>query len=124
MVIPGSRSSSLDTTPHPDVEPCRPFESIVLRVQPVGEGWCAVEELRRVLDVRLPVPQLQRDDRRRFPFEILAKPGDALLTPAAAAALQARTLQRVSLYRIVTYGNRAIPVQRLRLSASRASRGL
>jgi class 3 adenylate cyclase len=48
--------------------------------------------------------------------EDLAKPGEALLTPAAAASLDARTLKRVSLYRIVTYGQRAIPVQKLRLT--------
>jgi class 3 adenylate cyclase len=47
--------------------------------------------------------------------EDLAKPGEALLTPAAAAALDARTLKRVTLHKIVTYGERAIPVQRLRL---------
>jgi class 3 adenylate cyclase len=55
--------------------------------------------------------------------EDLAKPGQALLTPAAAAALDARTLRRVSLHRIVTYGQRAIPVQRLRLGRPAGSRG-
>ena len=47
--------------------------------------------------------------------EDLAKPGEALLTPSAAAALDRRTLKRVTLHRIVTYARRAIPVQRLRL---------
>lgn len=48
--------------------------------------------------------------------EDLAKPGEALLTPAAAAALDPRTLRRVVPYKIVTFGSSAIPVQRLRLS--------
>jgi class 3 adenylate cyclase len=47
--------------------------------------------------------------------EDLARPGEALLTPAAAAALDARTLTRVSLYRTVTFDNHAIAIQRLRL---------
>lgn len=46
--------------------------------------------------------------------EDLAKPGEALLTPAAAAALDARTLRRLVPYKVVTFGERAIPVQRLR----------
>lgn len=54
--------------------------------------------------------------------EDLAKPGEALLTPAAAAALDARSLRRLSLYRVVTYGQRAIPVQRLRLSMAGKAR--
>src|SRR5262245_590444 len=49
--------------------------------------------------------------------EDLAKPGEALLTPAAAASLDSRTRKRVSLYRIVTYGKRAISVLQLRLPA-------
>jgi adenylate cyclase len=47
--------------------------------------------------------------------EDLARPGEALLTPAAAAALCAATLRRVVPYRIVTFGRRAIPVNRLKL---------
>jgi class 3 adenylate cyclase len=54
--------------------------------------------------------------------EDLAKPGEALLTPAAAASLDARTLKRVTLHKIVTYGDRAIPVQRLRLATTRRPR--
>lgn len=47
--------------------------------------------------------------------EDLAKPGEALLTPAAAAALDARTLRRIVPYKVVTFGRNAIPVQRLKL---------
>lgn len=46
--------------------------------------------------------------------EDLARPGDVLLTPAAAAALDERTLKRVVPHKLVTFGRRAIPVQRLR----------
>lgn len=47
--------------------------------------------------------------------EDLAKPGEALLTPAAAAALDRRTLRRVRPYRVVTFKKMAIPIQQLRL---------
>lgn len=47
--------------------------------------------------------------------EDLAKPGEALLTPAAAAALDAATLRRVAPYKVVTFGKSAIPVQQLKL---------
>jgi class 3 adenylate cyclase len=47
--------------------------------------------------------------------EDLAEPGEALLTPAAAAALPAAMLARVVPYRIVTFGRQAIPVQQLKL---------
>lgn len=47
--------------------------------------------------------------------EELARPGQALLTPAAAAALDARTLARVVPFKVVTFGKRALPVHRLKL---------
>jgi class 3 adenylate cyclase len=47
--------------------------------------------------------------------EDLAKPGEALLTPAAAATLDARMLRRVVAYRIVTFARHAVPIQRLKL---------
>ncbi len=50
--------------------------------------------------------------------EDLAEPGEALLTPAAAATLAPEMLQRVVPYRIVTFGRQAIPVQRLKLRGS------
>jgi class 3 adenylate cyclase len=49
--------------------------------------------------------------------EDLAEPGEALLTPAAAAALDPATLKRIVPYRVITFGTQAIPVQRLRLRA-------
>lgn len=55
--------------------------------------------------------------------EDLAEPGEALLTPAAAAALDAATLKRIVPYRVITFGTQAIPVQRLKLrSGDRKSR--
>lgn len=47
--------------------------------------------------------------------EDLAKPGEALLTPAAAATLDQRSLRRVKPYRVVTFKKMAIPIQQLRL---------
>ncbi len=48
--------------------------------------------------------------------EDLAEPGEALLTPSAAAALDRTLLRRVVSHRIVTYERAAIPVQRLKLA--------
>lgn len=50
--------------------------------------------------------------------EDLAEPGEALLTPSAAAALEPGLLKRVVPYRIVTFGRQAIPVSRLKLRGS------
>jgi adenylate cyclase len=48
--------------------------------------------------------------------EDLAKPGEALLTPTAAAVLSPALLRRVVPYRIVTFGHVSLPVQQLKLS--------
>jgi class 3 adenylate cyclase len=47
--------------------------------------------------------------------EDVAEPGEALLTPAAAAALDPRTLKRLVPHTILTFGTQSIPVQRLKL---------
>ena len=47
--------------------------------------------------------------------EDLAEPGEALLTPSAAAALDPALLKRVVPYRIVTFGKQAFPVHRFKL---------
>jgi class 3 adenylate cyclase len=54
--------------------------------------------------------------------EDLAEPGEALLTASASAALEPRLLQRVVPHRIITFGQQAIPVSRLKLRG-RAYRG-
>jgi len=51
--------------------------------------------------------------------EDLAKPGEVLLTPAAAAALDAKLLKRVVSYKIVAFEKSAIPIQRLKLPGRR-----
>ncbi len=53
--------------------------------------------------------------------EDLARPGEALLTPAAAAALDAERLRDLVPYRIVTFGGKAIPVNRLKLRTRRGA---
>jgi len=47
--------------------------------------------------------------------EDLALPGEALLTPAAAAALDAASRRQVVPYKVASFGKTAIPVQRLKL---------
>ena len=47
--------------------------------------------------------------------EDLARPGEALLTPQAAAALDPATLRRVVPHKVVTFGRNAIPIHRLKL---------
>ena len=47
--------------------------------------------------------------------EDLAEPGEALLTPAAAAAVDAATLKRLVAFRVITFGTQSVPVQRLKL---------
>ncbi|HET7747160.1 MAG TPA: hypothetical protein VFM29_07650, partial [Vicinamibacteria bacterium] len=50
--------------------------------------------------------------------EDLAEPGEALLTPGAAAALSPGVLKRVVPYRVITLGPHTVPVQRLKLRGS------
>jgi adenylate cyclase len=47
--------------------------------------------------------------------EDLAEPGEALLTPGAAAALSPAMLRRVVEHRVITLGRSTLPVQRLKL---------
>jgi class 3 adenylate cyclase len=54
--------------------------------------------------------------------EDLAEPGEALLTPSAAAAVDAATLKRLVPHRVITFGTQSVPVQRLKLG-TRAARG-
>ena len=54
--------------------------------------------------------------------EDLAEPGEALLTASASAALEPGLLKRVVPHRIITFGQQAIPVARLKLRG-RAYRG-
>jgi adenylate cyclase len=56
--------------------------------------------------------------------EDLAEPGEALLTPAAAAALDPETLKRLVPYRVITFGTSAVPIQRLKLRGGPRRRNL
>jgi class 3 adenylate cyclase len=47
--------------------------------------------------------------------EDLAEPGEALLTPSAAASVDPATLKRLVPYRVITFGTQSVPVQRLKL---------
>ncbi len=47
--------------------------------------------------------------------EDLAEPGEALLTPQAAAAVDAATLKRLVPHQVITFGTQSVPVQRLKL---------
>ncbi len=47
--------------------------------------------------------------------EDLARPGEALLTPAATAALDGATRRRLARYRVVSFGKTTLDVRRLRL---------
>jgi len=47
--------------------------------------------------------------------EDLARPGEVLLTPSAAASLEPALLRRVAPHKVVTFGTNAIPVSRLKL---------
>jgi class 3 adenylate cyclase len=47
--------------------------------------------------------------------EDLARPGEALLTPSAGAALDPATLKRVVAYKVVPFGGSALAVYRLKL---------
>jgi class 3 adenylate cyclase len=51
--------------------------------------------------------------------EDLAQPGEALLTPSAAAALEPALLKRVVPHRIVTFAKQAFPVHRVKLRGRR-----
>ena len=54
--------------------------------------------------------------------EDLAEPGEALLTPSAAAAVSRDVLKRLTPHTVVTFGTQSIPVQRLKLR-TRARKG-
>jgi class 3 adenylate cyclase len=99
-------------------------------------GVEALEALLRRMNARLPANERLRFsygigygdvldlDADLFGLEVnlaskigedLARPGDALLTPAAAAALDAATRRRVVPHRVVSFGSSTIPIHRLKL---------
>ena len=56
--------------------------------------------------------------------EDLAEPGEALLTPSAAAAVDRATLKRLVPYRVITFGTQSVPVQRLKLGSGARKRNV
>jgi adenylate cyclase len=73
-----------------------------------GVGW------GEVLDLEEDVFGLEVNLASKL-GEDLAEPGEALLTPAAVAALDEETLGRVAPYTVVTYSGAPLPVHELRL---------
>jgi class 3 adenylate cyclase len=114
-------------------------DSLLLRFEDVARacrGVAALETLLAQLNRKRPADECLHFsygvgygdvldlDRDMFGLEVnlasklgedLARPGEVLLTPAAAASLDARALKRVVPHQIVTFGQSAIPVQRFKL---------
>jgi adenylate cyclase len=118
-------------------------DSLLLRYDEVAAACAGVEGLESLL--RRMNRALPANERLRFSYGIgygdvldldadlfglevnlaskigedLARPGEALLTPSAAAALDEATLRRVVPHKIVAFGTSAIPVTRLKLRRRR-----
>ena len=114
-------------------------DSLLLRYDEVAAacaGVDAMEALLRRMNRSLPANERLRFsygigygdvldlDQDMFGLEVnlaskigedLARPGEALLTPQAAATLDEATLRRVVPHRVVTFGRSAIPIHRLKL---------
>lgn len=107
----------------PDVEAaCRGVDAMESLLRRLNRGRIADEQLRfsygigfgDMLDLEEDLFGLEVNLASKL-GEDLAKPGEALLTPTAAAALSQVFLRRIVPYRIVTFGNVSLPVQRLKL---------
>ncbi len=101
---------------------CRGVEALEAFLQRHNRGRPANERLRfaygigygDVVDIEGDLFGLEVNLASKL-GEDLAKPGEALLTPSAGAALDAATLKRVVPYKIVPFAKSALAVQRLRL---------
>ena len=117
-------------------------DSLLLRYDEVAAACAGVEALESLL--RKMNRALPANERLRFSYGIgygdvldldedlfglevnlaskigedLARPGEALLTPSAAAALDAATLRRLVPHKVVAFGKTAIPISRLKLRRS------
>jgi class 3 adenylate cyclase len=56
--------------------------------------------------------------------EDLAEPGEALLTPSAAAAVDAAILRRLVPHQVITFGTQSMPIQRLKLRSGARKSGV
>jgi class 3 adenylate cyclase len=114
-------------------------DSLLLRyddVKAACAGVDAIESLLNRMNRKLPANERLRFsygigygdvldlDQDMFGLEVnlaskigedLARPGEALLTPSAAAALDAAGLRRVVAHKVVAFGKSAIPISRLKL---------
>ena len=114
-------------------------DSLLLRYDDVASACAGVEALESLL--RRMNRELPANERLRFSYGIgygdvldldedmfglevnlasklgedMARPGEALLTPSAAATLDAATLRRVVAHKVVVFGKTAIPITRLKL---------
>ena len=117
-------------------------DSLLLRYDDVATACAGVEALEALL--RRMNAALPANERLRFSYGIgygdvldldldmfglevnlaskigedLARPGEALLTPSAAAALDAAGLRRLVPHKVVAFGKTAIPISRLKLRRS------
>jgi adenylate cyclase len=107
----------------PDVEAaCRGVEAMDARLRQANRERPENEQVRfsygigygEVLDLESDLFGLEVNLASKL-GEDMGRPGEVLLTPAAAAALGPETLRRVIAYRIVTFGKRALAVQQLKL---------
>jgi class 3 adenylate cyclase len=104
------------------VSACRGIDAIEAALRRLNRGRPANERLRfgygvgfgDVLDLENDLFGLEVNLASKL-GEDLARPGEALLTPAAAAGLDAPTRRRVSFYRSVRFERKAIRIQRLKL---------
>ena len=108
------------------VAACRGVEAVESVLRRVNPGKPPGERLRfsygigfgEVLDIEGDLFGLEVNLASKL-GEDLARPGEALLTPSAAAALDPLTLRRVLPYKVVPFGRAALPVHRLKLRGRR-----
>lgn len=104
------------------VSACRGIDAMEAALRKLNRGRPENERLRfgygvgfgEVLDLEHDLFGLEVNLASKL-GEDMARPGEALLTPAAAAALDAQTRRRVSFYRSVSFEKKAIRIQRLKL---------
>jgi len=105
---------------------CAGVEALESLLRRMGRGVPANERLRfsygigygDVLDLDADMFGLEVNLASKI-GEDLARPGEVLLTPAAAAALEDQAaLRRLVPHRVVTFGTSAIPISRLKLPRS------
>jgi class 3 adenylate cyclase len=117
---------------YPDVDAaCRGVAELEAAVARLNRGRPANEQLHfsygigygDVLDLDADMFGLEVNLASKL-GEDLAEPGEALVTPAAAAAAGKATLKRLVPHTVVTFGTQSIPVQRLKLRTKARKGGM